>query len=272
MRWASFLATLIVACRAPSSNAAPEPQPALRFEEIVEAPAIEGPDFIRIDPRAETAYASIPVGARDRRPIVVGVHGAGDRADWACAEWKAVVADWAFVVCPQGHAHPQYAGTFQWGSARAIGGQAERAVDEIKRRYGPWVADGPLVYAGWSWGATLAADVVAAFPGRFDRVILVEAGHTPLDANQVAATFARGSIRRTVVSCSSAPCRGFASRYEAAARRQHVPVALVDVGNRGHWFDEPVFRALAPKVAWMVDDEPRFVGLGAAIDARWMTD
>ena len=45
-----------------------------------------------------------------------------------------------------------------------------------------------------------------------------------------------------------------------------------DVGLRGHWFAEPVVRTLGPVFAWMVEDQARFAGLGAAVDARYSTD
>jgi hypothetical protein len=241
---------------------------------LSEPPALEGSPIERLElGKGEVAWVAVPVGARDKRAIVVGVHGAGDRPDWSCSEWKAVTADWAFVVCPQAASpHPADKNTFVWGSAAAIAAQADRAVTALRARYSAWIDDGPLVYGGWSQGATLATDVVAARPGTYDRVALVEVGHTPLDATTVASTFARTGVRRAVVSCSSSKCRSFARDFTTAARRLRLPSQTADVGNRGHWFDEPVFRALGPKVAWMVEDERRFAGLGAAVDARWLTD
>lgn len=256
----------------PSAGAIPRTSEAR--VETIEPPALEGAPIEKIEVgKGEVAYVGLPVGARDKRAIIVGVHGAGDRADWSCSEWKAVTADWAFVVCPQARSpHPADRNAFVWGSSEAIASQAERAVAALRARYGAWMDDGPLVYGGWSQGGTLAAQVVAARPGVYDRVVLVEVGHTPLDPNAVVATFAASGVRRAVVCCSSAKCRSFAKSFEQAANRRRLPVRLIDVGNRGHWFDEPVFRALGPKVAWLMDDEQRFAGLGAAVDARWMTD
>src|SRR5688572_16707083 len=34
------------------------------------------------------AYVAPPVGAREPRPLIVAVHGAGDRANWACGGWR----------------------------------------------------------------------------------------------------------------------------------------------------------------------------------------
>ena len=236
-------------------------------------PALEGAPVERLELEGGGhAFVALPVGARDKRAIVIGVHGAGDRADWSCSEWQAVTAGWAFVVCPQGVRHPADPNAFVWGSAESIAAQADRAVAALLARYGAWALDGPLIYGGWSQGATLAAQVIASRPGRYDRAVLVEVGHTPLDASQVAASLVAGGVKRVVVSCSSWKCRGFAKTFEAAATRRGLPVRVNDVGLRGHWFDEPVFRTLGPTLVWMVDDQPRFAGLGAAVDARYSTD
>ena len=237
------------------------------------APALEGAPLERLElPNGKHAFVALPVGARDKRAVVIGVHGAGDRADWSCTEWQAVTAGWAFVVCPEGVRHPTDASALVWTSAEAIATGADEAVRALRLKYGAWVDDGPLIYGGWSQGASLAAQVIASRPGMYDRAVLVEVGHTPLDASQVAASLVAGGVRRAVVSCSSWKCRGFASAFEAAATRRGLPVRVNDVGLRGHWFDEPVFRTLGPTVAWMVDDERRFAGLGAAVDARYSTD
>lgn len=281
---ATFLVVFAGGCRrVDTPRAALDPLPpaprvaavtTTRAAEVEPPPALEGAPIERLDlGKGEIAYVGLPVGARDKRVVIVGVHGAGDRPDWSCSEWKAVTADWAFVVCPQAASpHPADRSTFVWGSAAAIASQADRAVAALRERYGSWMDDGPLVYGGWSQGATLASQVISIHPGTYDRAVLVEVGHTVLDPNAVVASFSHAGIRRAIVSCSSPNCRGFAQSFDRAARRHHLPTRLVDVGNRGHWFDEPVFRALGPQVAWLVDDEQRFAGLGAAVDARWMTD
>jgi len=212
------------------------------------------------------------VAARDARVVIVGVHGAGDRADWACSEWQAVTAGWAFVVCPEGDRHPSGDGTRVWSSAASIASRAERAVAALREAYGPWVAEGPLVYGGRSQSGSLAADVVASRPGLFDRVALVEVGPTPLDADRVAARFLEGRVKRVVVACESGPCGSFAARFEAASARRSLDLRTVAVSPRAHVGGDVVVRTLAPSFVWMVDDEARFAGLGAAVESRYLTD
>ena len=253
---------LAIAFDTAAAPPATELAPALEGEPIQQLPLDDG----------NHAIVALPIGARDKRAIVVGVHGAGDRPEWSCSEWQAVTAGWAFVVCPQGVRHPKDPNAFVWGSAESIAVQADEAVKALRVRYGQWVDDGPLIYGGWSQGATLAAQVIASRPGTYDRAVLVEIGHTPLDANQAAASLVAGGVRRAVVSCSSWNCRTFASALEASGKRRGLALRVSDVGLRGHWFDEPVVRTLGPVFVWMVDDQVRFAGLGAAVDARYSTD
>jgi hypothetical protein len=235
--------------------------------------ALEGAPLERIELEGGGhAFVALPVGARDKRVVIVGVHGAGDHPDWSCSEWQAVTAGWAVVVCPVGVKHPTDPAAYVWSSAEAIAAAADRAVSAVRARYGAWMMDGPLTYGGWSQGGSLAAQVIASRPGTYDRAVLVEVGHTALDANQVAAGLVAGGVRHAVVSCSSWKCRAFARDFEGAARRRLLPARVVDAGIRGHWFDEPVFRALGPTFVWMFEEERAYAGLGAAVDARYSTD
>jgi hypothetical protein len=155
----------------------------------------------------------------------------------------------------------RWKGTRYWTSASAIAEAAARAVAALRARYGDYIADGPFVYGAWSQGATLAAAAI----GRAVEVglpvgaaVLVEIGHTPVDARATAATMRRAGVRRLIVSCSTTPCRDFAQRMRRAAARVDLPLHVTDVGLRGHWFDAPVFAALAAEWPWLTEDDPRW--------------
>lgn len=270
-----LLSLLLVGCARPAKvepriAAADTAAPRLTMDP---AP-LTGAPIERIDlGDGEEAFVALPVGARERRPIFVGVHGAGDRADWACAEWQQVTAGYAIVVCPRSkHVHAQDPNAYVWGSAEQIASAAERAVAAVRERVAPWALDAPLVYAGWSQGGTLAADVVRARPGVYDRAVLVEVGHTALDPDAVARGLRTGGVEHAVVACESAKCRSFADAFARSARRQRLAVTVGDAGSRPHLFDEPVYRALAPRIAELHSEDARYAGLTAAIDARWSTD
>jgi len=209
----------------------------------------------------EEAHVAVPLGATAPRPVVIGVHGAGDKPEWTCAEWAYTTGGRAFVVCPHGAVDPRWKGTRVWSSGRAIADAAARAVAALHARYGAHVAEGPLVYGAWSQGATLAGPAIAraaelGLP--IEAAVLVEIGHTPVDARATATSLQRAGVRRLLVSCSSLPCRDFAQRMRSAAGAAGLPLHVVDVGLRGHWFDEPVFRALAAEWSWLIEDDPRW--------------
>jgi hypothetical protein len=199
-------------------------------------------------------FVSVPDGAAAARPVIVGVHGAGDRPDWSCAEWRAVTSAFAFVVCPRGF--PLGKDAYAWGSAEAIALRAERALDAARGRFGDRMATGPVVYGGWSQGASFAARAIAASKVAFGAVVLVEIGHNPIDARAVASDLAKRGVTRAIVACSTLACRGFATEIGAARRR--VDVRVVDVGLRGHYFDGPMQDALGEALPWLVEGDRRW--------------
>jgi len=245
----ALLIPLCLACSSPSRAPAPPPPEPATASPIVEPPppvdarppALEGEWVQRVD----DFYIGVPIGAREPREIVVGVHGAGDRADWSCSEWVATLEGRTWVVCPIGHP-AQWKDTFSWWSAEHIAKKADAAVAALKAKYPAYVKDGPMFYAGWSQGATLASEVFRARPGVYDRVALVEIGHTSLDARAVASSLATNGAKHAIVACSTLKCRAFAADFARAAKSAKLPTDVVDAGLRGHWFDDPMFQAIRP--------------------------
>jgi hypothetical protein len=212
---------------------------------------------------------TIPVGAREPRPVLVGVHGAQDRPDWACAQWQATVASWAFVVCPKG---VPWRRNNAWGSPTVLAERADRALVALRERYGKYVADGPATYAGFSQGGTLASKVVALRPGTYDTAILVEVGHTRLDARTAVAGLAKGHVSRLIVSCATTRCLGLAKRMQGAAG-EGLGLMINDGGiGRGHFFDELMFRTLGRTIARSTAGDARWSGFASAVAAKWPAD
>jgi hypothetical protein len=211
----------------------------------------------------ETSVA-IPVGAREKRPVVLGVHGSADHPERVCERWQATLANFAFVVCPRG---VPYGRGLAWGAPSVLAERADRAMAALRERYGPYIADGPVTYGGWSLGATLASSVVALRPGTYDRAILVEVGHTRIDAKKTAAGLKVGRTARVIVSCATRRCIGFAKRLE---REWAGPGFAINDGGigRGHLFDPQMFRTLGQTIAKDVEGDPRWTGFAARIAAH----
>jgi len=256
LRRALVLAFVLAGCAASSSvsheprRERPEPIRESHRAAPVELAAIDGDP---IEP-LEGGFVSKPTGARTPRRVIVGVHGAGDRADWSCAEWRATTNGEAWVVCPKG-VPSQWAGFDSWGSAEQIASRADRLVAALRERWGPWVSDETLTYGGWAQGATLASTAIASRPGVYGTAILVEAGYTPLDEHAVVRDLIAGGVKRLVVSCSSMQCRDLTQRLDRV-RTKRLPMWTNDVGLRGHWFDQPVFDSLGKVMRDLDSPEP----------------
>ena len=236
--------------RAPATVAA---APATPVAEPEAAPKIEKWSLDDVD-----VWVSAPERGGEPKPIVVGVHGSGERAEDACETWRAAIGAHAFVVCPKG-VRWRWVKNETWGPAWVLAERADKALAAVRARYGERAAPGPVVYAGFSLGATLAPEVIALRPGVYGAAIMVEVGHTPLWAPRAATQLAKGGVSKVVVACATHPCLAFERRLEAAARGGAVNVTLADgVIGRGHFFDAPVIAAIArawPELA--LKREPR---------------
>jgi pimeloyl-ACP methyl ester carboxylesterase len=146
-----------------------------------------------------------------------------------------------------------------------IAKRAFEARDILVARYGPYVSRGPLLYGGFSQGATLASSVVAAHPGEFDRVIMVEAGHTPLSATGVIYGLKRGGVETAAISCSTGGCATFSKDLVAAARDASFELLTSDGGRRGHVFDGVTMESVGQTIVQMVAADARFSGLPPAL-------
>src|SRR5512140_2848847 len=108
------------------------------------------------DDARELAQVTVPLGATTPRPLVIALHGAGDRAEWACAEWRGVANGVPFVVCPRGDRTGRY-----WGAPKATLTDLNLAIAEVRNRFDGWVApNDPEVMVGFSLGAVHALALV----------------------------------------------------------------------------------------------------------------
>jgi pimeloyl-ACP methyl ester carboxylesterase len=157
---------------------------------------------------------------------------------------------------------------YAWPSAEAIARQGFEARDALRARYPAYVADGPMLLAGFSQGATLASSVVAAHPGEFDRVVMVEAGHTPISAAGVIYGLKKGKVERAMLSCSTRGCEAFLGELTRAASKAGFELLTNDAGLRGHVFDGEVMKTLGEGMVKLVEGDGRYVGFEEAISRR----
>ena len=143
---------------------------------------------------------AVPLGAKTPRPIVIALHGSADRAEWACAALRSIVGPAPFVLCPRGVARADFAATdprYTFGTADDTARELRAALAELKRRFGVYVAAGPVVFTGFELGADHAASIAAEEPTFFSRLLLIEPAPSSWSTSQ-AALFGRAGGQRVL--------------------------------------------------------------------------
>ena len=195
---------------------------------------------------AEAVVITPPVGATAPAKLVVGVHGAGDRPDWSCGGWRLAAQTTALVVCPRGS--PLSSTTFAWRSPQVLAERVTAAVDVAKAHYEPYIEPGPMIYAGFSQGATFAEPFLRANAARFPIAILAEGGYRTMRSPAFAAAFRKAGGRRIVLVCGTAQCFQSVTSARKLLERAGLEVLIVGDEKAGHNLNERMQHAL--QSAW----------------------
>jgi predicted esterase len=201
----------------------------------------------------DAAVVSPPLGATEPRPLVVAVHGAHDRPEWACGGWRLGFAQYPFVVCPRGT--PVTRDKYAWSNTAAIARVTLKAIARVRERYGEHVAAGPHVFAGFSQGATLSEPFLLEQATLFPTVILAEGGYATLDSKRFAQSFAERGGKTVVIVCGTAGCR---QRTAPARKRlESTGLRVFESGDlrSGHNLNQPMQTALRRDFpSWFASD------------------
>jgi len=215
--------------------------------------ALEVPGF-------RPAIVSVPVSTKRPRPIVVALHGNYDRPEWQCSVWNAVVRDRAFVLCPRGiprRGAPAAADRWEYASARAMKSEIEAAVPALRARFADFVADGPLLFIGFSLGAGYGAPLVQAEPERYPRAVFIEGG-VPAWSVGAAKRFAKAGGKRLILACGQAGCLTQVKQLGPALTRAGLDTRVGGSASAGHTYDGAVAQVVNDNWDWLTGDDPRF--------------
>jgi predicted esterase len=260
------LLLLLSACRARShadataapasietaSVTAPEPlhpeHPAPPAASVTPAalPALTGEWQQHLQAEGVSIVVTPPIGTTAPRSLVVGVHGAGDRPDWSCGGWRLASLSNAFVVCPQGTR--MGAQTFAWVSPQLLAERVEIAVRAARSKFAEYIELGPMIFAGFSQGATYAEPFLRKNAARFPIVILAEGGYATAQSHSFAQAFRAAGGRRIVLVCGGSGCFVSAQRSKKVLESAGVEVLVVGDPKAGHNLNERMQKAL--QAAW----------------------
>jgi predicted esterase len=224
-----------------------EPHPsASASDRVANLPPLRAEWLEHLDAGGDDVVVMPPVGAIAPSRLVVGVHGAGDRPEWSCGGWRLAAQASVFVVCPRGSAFSPT--TFAWASSKVLGARVTAAVDAAKARYGAYVDAGPLIFAGFSQGATLSEPFLRDNAARFPIIILAEGGYATARSPSFASAFHAAGGRRVVLVCGSPTCFRSAQGARRVLERAGLEVLVVGDEKAGHNLNERMQHAL--QSAW----------------------
>jgi hypothetical protein len=212
------------------------------------------------------ARVSLPLGATEPRPVLVGAHGRGDRPEWACGEWRGITDAYPFILCPHGSpvSAPANAG-LAYPDWTSLAREVALGLEALRARYGAHVAAGPVVWAGFSLGAHHGARIAQAEGAAWPLLALAEGGTsswTRESATRFAA--AAGPGARVLFACSTTACDQAVAPAARLLEAAGVTTRAVSAGNIGHLVDDRVIAAVKPGFAWLVEGQPRWRPPGAA--------
>ncbi|WP_394841137.1 hypothetical protein LZC95_29210 [Pendulispora brunnea] len=192
--------------------------------------------------KGQQAVVSVPMGATEPRPLILAMHGAGDRHDWACGGWRLGNDAYPFIVCPRGT--PMGGNVYAWSSPEQLEQLGLRAIEEVRRHYGPYVATAPVTYAGFSQGATAAAPFLVRHASEFPTILLAEGAYASTASPEFARNLARGGVQRIVLVCGTAHCFAQARLARPVLERAGLTVFVGGDASSGHNLNLPMQKAL----------------------------
>ena len=206
------------------------------------------------------AWLSLPTGASEPRPVVVVIHGSGDRPDWQCGGWRQATGGFAFVICPRGAYSPSSStksdARYTLAGGAPLLAHIDAALVALALRYGDYADTRTPLLAGFSLGAWEVLGLAVQAPERFPRVALIEGGMDGWSDQRIMA-FRGGGGKRVLLGCGQRYCevagKATANRLSRSGIEARVVFAPVD-----HTFDLPLENAVHAELGWLL-----------AGDARW---
>jgi hypothetical protein len=223
-------------------------------------PPTEGPWLQHLYDADGTLVAdfSPPIGATDRRPVVVALHGGGDAPEFACGEWRGTFGPWPYILCPHGVRFGS-SNLYGWGTGAQARAAAERALTALAAHDPQHVDVREPVLTGFSRGAMMAPAALAAGGVVFPASVLVE-GHTADFAGSARAMAKSGLARILFVDSQGGNAQRARADVAALDRIGGVQARSVYVGPLGHGFFGKTVEAVRSGLRDLLHDLPAWDG------------
>jgi hypothetical protein len=205
-----------------------------------------------LDDKEKLGFVSVPLGAREPRPIMIAIHGGSDKPERACSAWRGVTEAYPFVVCPRGWGGRESA--LGWRTTSDTAERIARAVAATKKTFGSWIKETPsMVLAGFSMGGSQVALLARSDPKTYRRIVVGDSAHDPQPALTFSPAWATGGGERAIFLCTTSGCE---PALRAAARKvasAKAPARLVIAPTQVHGLSERAVQSMRRDWRWLVE-------------------
>ncbi len=224
------------------------------------APIPPDPLFTNLPiPGFPEAVVSVPNGATSPRPVIIVLHGSGDRPDWNCDAWRHVTGARGFVLSLRGQYVPAESTKndrrYTHRGGPYLRAHVDAALEALAARFAGYADIERPLLAGFSLGATEVAELAIGAPARFPRVALIEGGHSVWNAVTIRSFAAEE--RRVLFGCGSTWCVPLAKAAALRLEKGGVQARAVSA-SVGHTIDRPLQEAIMTELSWFLQDDPRW--------------
>lgn len=193
------------------------------------------------------AIYQAPKDAKKKKPLVVFLHGMCALPEWECPVFQGATSA-AWLLCPPGPQACEGNGAMWMGKTAALTARADRATEALVKIEDVDLTRRALV--GYSLGAPAALRMALDQPGRYQRLMIVNASIEPSKAQ-----LARAKVSRVAFVAGEAD-RTASKLRKAAQRLAHVGVnaRYFSLGKVGHYFDATSEERMRESLEWLTAD------------------
>ncbi|HEX8791026.1 MAG TPA: hypothetical protein VF765_08730 [Polyangiaceae bacterium] len=205
-----------------------------------------------LDGDEKLGFVSVPLGAREPRPLMIALHGGSEKVEHACAAWREITDAYAFVVCPHGWGGDER--RLGWRNAADTSRRITRAVEAVKKTMGAWIQETPaIVLAGFSMGAVQVALLASLHPQTYRRVVIGDSAHKPRSALTFAPSWVKGGGERALFLCTTSGCEPSMRAAAKNVARDKGRARLNIAPTQKHGLSEPVVQSVKRDWPWLVE-------------------
>jgi pimeloyl-ACP methyl ester carboxylesterase len=205
-----------------------------------------------LDGTEKLGVVSVPLGAREPRPIMVALHGGSDKPERACPAWRSITDAYPFVICPRGWGGNE--SKLGWRNVSDTNHRIARAVAATKKTFGEWVEDTrSRVLAGFSMGGSQVALVARRDPGTYRRIVVGDSAHDPRAALAFGSDWVTGGGERALFLCTTSGCEPSMRAAAKKVARERAYARLNIAPTQVHGLSERAAQSARRDWAWLVD-------------------